>query len=131
MPRGIAQFNKGGQRRTAQLGCGYICSGSHRECEGKLKLHFKVCVVCQLSGTAERDKSRDKSFNRTLGDINKWHGFDAKGNKVNQMVSECYSEGEEYVIFCDGKNAEEQMKNAEKKIRDIKLQKAKVEENKK
>lgn len=131
MPRGQGQHNTGGQRRTAQFGCGYVCSGTHRECEGKIRLHLKVCMVCQLSGAAENDKKRDKSFNRTLGDINKWHGYDGKGNKVNQMVSECYSGGEEYIIACDGRTIDEQMKNAEKIIRDIKLEKAKVEENKK
>jgi hypothetical protein len=88
-------------------------------------------MVCQLSGAAESNKKRDKSFNRTLGDINKWHGYDGKGNKVNQMVSSCYSEGEEYIIAADGKNAEEQMNNAKKILEEIKLQKAKVEENKK
>jgi hypothetical protein len=131
MPRGQGQYNMGGQRRTAQFGCGYVCSGTHRECEGKIRLHLKVCMVCQLSGVAENNKKRDKSFNRTLGDINKWHGYDGKGNKVNQMVSSCYAEGEEYIIAADGKSAEEQMNNAKKILEEIKLQKAKVEENKK
>ena len=131
MPRGQGQYNMGGQRRTAQLGCGYVCSGTHRECEGKLRLHFRVCMVCQLSGAAENNKNRDKSFNRTLGDINKWHGFDGKGNKVNQMVSSCYKDGEEYIIAADGKSAEEQMNNAKKILEEIYFKMTQTEENKK
>ena len=131
MTKGKNQYNMGGQKRTAQFGCGYVCSGSHRECEGKIRLHLKVCVVCQLSGAAESNKSRDKKFNKTLGDINKWHGYDGKGNKINKMVSSCYCDGEEYIIAADGKNAEEQMNNAKKILEEMKLQKSKVEENKK
>jgi hypothetical protein len=39
-------FNRGGTKRFAKAHCGWGCTGSIREANGKLRVHMKYCQIC-------------------------------------------------------------------------------------
>ena len=73
-------MTQGGQRRTIQLGCGFMFSGSVRECEFKVKLHRKKCSMCGI------DNAMPCEFNKSVAKHNGWNGLRGT-NKVSNIIS--------------------------------------------
>ena len=79
-------FNRGGQKRTIELGCGFRIVGHPREVEGKLKIHKKRCSACSEFDT------KVPEFSREAGDINGWNG--CKGDKkTTKMMTTAFVNG--------------------------------------
>ncbi len=62
MPKFTTSRNFGGQRRTIEIKCGFITSGSLRESTYKWKLHKRECDICKditvNPGNIEFDNAR-------------------------------------------------------------------------
>jgi hypothetical protein len=108
------QYNKGGQRRTSTVGCGWSCKGSPREVAGKLKIHRRVCAICK-----ENDKKANDipEFNRMVGEANGWGGINAKGKNITKSLTTVIdgSNGASVVSGC-GNTAEERLQSVIEKI---------------
>lgn len=72
-------YNRGGQRRTTEAGCGFTAVGSVRECAGKMRLHQKVCAICSQQSTFTTPP-----HNAELGTNNGWKGINVKGNCIKK-----------------------------------------------
>lgn len=73
MPKSV---NFGGQRRTAQLTCGFIIKGHPTEVDKKTKLHWRYCDVCDM-------KDKDKTipaYSAVNAEINGWDGLNGGGS---------------------------------------------------
>jgi hypothetical protein len=80
-------FNRGGQKRTIELGCGFRIVGHPREVEGKLKIHKKRCSACSEFDT------KVPEFSREAGVINGWNGCRG-GKKTTKMMTTAFVNGE-------------------------------------
>jgi|688.fasta_scaffold68860_2 hypothetical protein len=60
-------FQKGGQRRTIETGCGWTCRKSPREADALFRMHRRHCELCKGSGDLPE-------FNRVNGKANGWGG---------------------------------------------------------
>jgi hypothetical protein len=79
-------FNRGGQKRTMELGCGFRIVGHPREVEGKLKIHNKRCSTCSEFGAGVPE------FSREAGNINGWNG--CRGvKKPTKMMTTAFVNG--------------------------------------
>ena len=112
------QFNHGGQRRTATIGCGYTCRGHPVEVEKKIKMHFRHCATCKELGI---DKNEIPKFNKTAGNVNGWGGMDAKGNMIDRGLSTIISDGNAAVVKTEGRTAQERIEDAHKILLNMKL----------
>jgi hypothetical protein len=74
MPKSV---NFGGQRRTAQLTCGFIIKGHPTEVDKKTKLHWRYCDVCDMK---DKDKTIPE-YSAVNGGINGWGGLNG-GNSL-------------------------------------------------
>lgn len=61
-------YAMGGQRRTINAPCGWICKGAPREVNTKLKIHQRRCRECSDTELVVPE------FNTTNGLINGWNG---------------------------------------------------------
>ena len=75
-------FNKGGQRRTIECGCGFSISGHPTELNLRIRLHKKKCA----NGD---NNSVPLAFNPTLGNINGWKGLGKKCQAVTEGEKLC------------------------------------------
>jgi hypothetical protein len=97
-------FQRGGQRRTIEAGCGWRCVGHPQEVNGKFKLHKKYCNTCRDAHTEELP-----SFNKEGGKMNGWKGITNKGQQPNQMLTTAFIEGEQYDIHTKDNSMKESM----------------------
>ena len=101
-------FQRGGQRRTIETGCGWRCVGHPQEVNGKFKLHKKYCNTCNETFTEELP-----SFNKKASKINGWKGLTDRGQKPNQMLTTAFVDGVRQDIYLkDVKNLEDAMDDA-------------------
>jgi hypothetical protein len=91
-------FNRGGQRRTLEAGCGWRCVGHPTEVNKKYKLHRKYCKTC---GEVEYQAPE---FNREGANMNGWNGVRLKPNCPNQMLTTAFVNGVRQDILLDGIN---------------------------
>jgi hypothetical protein len=87
-------FNRGGQRRTIEAGCGWCCVGHPTEVNKKYLRHKRYCNDCKEI-TAILPK-----FNKNL--INGWKGNFSESQKPNQLISSVFVDGERKDIILDG-----------------------------
>ena len=100
-------FNRGGQRRTLEAGCGYKCVGHPTEVNKKYLLHKRYCKECGESETEPPE------FNKEAGNMNGWKGVSLKQNVPNQMLTTAFINGVRQDILLDGiTNMEDAMDNA-------------------
>jgi hypothetical protein len=74
MPKSV---NFGGQRRTAQLTCGFIIKGHPTEVDKKTKLHWRYCDECDMK---DKDKTIPE-YSAVNAGINGWGGLNG-GNTI-------------------------------------------------
>jgi hypothetical protein len=74
-------FNKGGQRRTLELGCGWRCVGHPTEVNKKFIIHQRHCKEC---GEA---KIQLPEYSRIAGDTNGWKGQSHKPNSKKETIT--------------------------------------------
>ena len=110
-------YQKGGQRRTIETGCGWRCVGHPNEVNGKYKIHKKFCDTCKDSITEL------PSFNKDAGKINGWKGIKNKHQQPNQMLTTAFVDGERNDIFLTG------VTNIEMAMDDAKLTASLIAEN--
>ena len=92
-------FNRGGQKRTIELACGFRIVGHPREVDGKHKIHKKRCSTC-----SEVDIKIPK-FNQESGEINGSNGFrDEK--KLTKMRASTIVNGVQTDIMTDATTVE-------------------------
>lgn len=82
------QYQKGGQRRTIETGCGWRCVGHPTEVNKKYILHKKYCKDC---GDNNTDKLPE--WNKEAGLMNGWKGLTNKGQQPKQMLTTAFVEG--------------------------------------
>jgi len=100
----MATYQRGGQRRTIEAGCGWRCAGHPQEVNGKFRLHKKYCETCRENHTQELP-----SFNKEAGNINGWKGITNRNQQPNQMLTSAFIEGEQYDIFTKASSMKEAM----------------------
>lgn len=81
MPK--STYNMGGQRRTINAPCGWMCKGSIREVNGRLRIHQRSCGAC-----ADVDTNLP-AFNSTIGANNGWGGVvgSRRTNNIETLVT--------------------------------------------
>lgn len=97
-------FQRGGQRRTIEAGCGWRCVGHPQEVNGKFKIHKKFCNTCKDSYTEGLPE-----FNKEGGKMNGWKGITNRGQQPNQMLTTALVNGEEYNIYTKASSMKEAM----------------------
>ena len=108
-------FNKGGQRRTIETGCGWRCVGHPNEVNKKFIIHKRYCKICE-------DVTMDTQFNRTAGDINGWKGQKHLSNHKNQSIINVSINGNNANVVMDNvKPTEAFEKVADKVLNDDEL----------
>ena len=95
----MATYQRGGQRRTIEAGCGWRCAGHPQEVNGKFRIHKKFCETCRENHTQELP-----SFNKEAGNINGWKGITNRNQQPNQMLTTAFINGEQYDIFSGANN---------------------------
>jgi hypothetical protein len=100
----MATYQRGGQRRTIEAGCGWRCVGHPQEVNGKFRLHKKYCETCRENHTQELP-----SFNKEAGNINGWKGITNRNQQPNQMLTTAFIKGEQYDIFSGANNLQKAM----------------------
>jgi hypothetical protein len=73
MPKSV---NFGGQRRTAQLACGFTIKGHPSEVDKKTKLHWRYCEICDMK---DKDKTIPE-WSQVNANINGWGGLNGGGS---------------------------------------------------
>ena len=71
-------FSRGGQRRTLNAPCGWICKGTPREVSGRLAIHQRRCKQCSEADTVVPE------FDTTVGVLNGWNGI--CGSRFNNGI---------------------------------------------
>ena len=100
-------FNRGGQRRTIEAGCGFRCVGHPTEVNKKYLLHKKYCKDC---GETEYQAPE---FNKEGANTNGWNGVRLKNNVPKQMLTTAFVNGVRQDILLDGiSNMEDAMDEA-------------------
>jgi hypothetical protein len=108
------QYNKGGQRRTSAVGCGWSCRGSPREVAGKLRIHHRVCAICK---EIDNDKNDIPEFNKMVGEANGWGGINAKGKNITKgLVTVIDGNNGASVISGCGNTQEERLQSVIEKV---------------
>jgi hypothetical protein len=90
-------YQKGGQRRTIETGCGWKCVGHPTEVNKKYLRHRRYCNTCNENNTTELPE-----FNKEGGKINGWKGLTNRHQQPNQMLTTAFVEGVRKDIFLDG-----------------------------
>lgn len=101
-------FQRGGQRRTIEAGCGWRCVGHPTEVNKKYILHKKYCKDCG-------DNNTDKlpAFNKEGGKMNGWKGITNRNQQPNQMLTTAFVDGVRQDIHLkDVKSMEDAMDDA-------------------
>lgn len=82
--------NCGGTNRVIYSPCGWVCKGSIRDANGKLRIHMRVCIKCQPFRVSipEYDTSDIKSFSSM---------YTRKGYKSETYVTISNPNGNVYV----------------------------------
>ena len=91
-------FNRGGQRRTIETGCGWKCVGHPTEVNKKYLRHRRYCKDCIDNNKVDELPE----FNKEGGKINGWKGITIRSQKPNQMLTTAFVEGVRRDIFLDG-----------------------------
>jgi hypothetical protein len=100
-------FNRGGQRRTIEAGCGWRCVGHPQEVNKKYLIHKRYCNDC---GESEYDAPE---FNKEGANMNGWKGVNIKQNVPNKMLTTAFINGVRQDIMLDGiTNMEDAMDEA-------------------
>lgn len=102
-------FNKGGQRRTIEAGCGWRCVGHPTEVNKKFILHKKYCKFCG-SHTDLPD------FDKTAGNMNGWKGHFHNNNSKKETISYVSVNGKESKIHLEGVKRTDVSDKIEEKI---------------
>ena len=92
-------FNRGGQKRTIELACGFRIVGHPREVDGKHKIHKKRCSTC-----SEEDIKIPK-FNQESGELNGSNGFRGE-KKLTKMRASTIVNGVQTDIMTDATTVE-------------------------
>jgi len=89
MPKSV---NFGGQRRTAELGCGFTIRGHPNEVNKRTEIHMRHCAVCKASNITIPE------YNKTNADINGWSGLNGCGRLGHnqEQVATYQVKGQQY-----------------------------------
>ena len=90
-------YNKGGQRRTIEAGCGYKCVGHPTEVNKKWIRHKRTCSVCKEGNSLKELPTHNKEGGLTNG----WNGFTGK-KQSNRVLTTAYIDGKRNDIYLDG-----------------------------
>jgi hypothetical protein len=100
----MATYQRGGQRRTIEAGCGWRCVGHPQEVNKKFILHKKYCNTCR-----EHHNQELPDFNKEGGKMNGWKGITNRNQQPNQMLTTAFINGEHYDIFSKATSMKEAM----------------------
>ena len=92
----VKTFNKGGQRRTIEVSCGWRCVGHPTEVNKKFELHKKYCKECGSTNYTPG------AFDRAAADINGWKGQYHKNNGKKESISNVSVDGVKASIHLKG-----------------------------
>lgn len=105
----MSLYQKGGQRRTIEAGCGWRCVGHPTEVNKKYARHKRVCKDCKESNSL----AELPEFDKTAGLVNGWKGITNRNQQPNQMLTTAYIDGERNDLFINGvTNMEDAMSDA-------------------
>jgi len=102
-------FQKGGQRRTIQTNCGWICVGHPTEVNKKFLIHKRYCKDCS------NNISVLPEYNREEGLINGWKGLNGNLEQTNKIMTTVFVNGVRKDILVEG------VSNIEDSMKDVKL----------
>jgi hypothetical protein len=102
-------YNRGGQQRTIQAGCGWCRKGHPTEVNRLYKLHIKFCK----QGCGETNYEAPE-FNKEAGNMNGWKGSTIKGGKTSQVQSTCLVDGKRIEVVSEASSID-------KAIRDLRF----------
>lgn len=102
----MSMYNRGGQRRTIQSGCGWCRTGHPTEVNRLYILHKKFCKDgCGSSGYEAPE------FNKEAGNINGWKGSTIKGYKPRQVQSTCLVDGKRIEVMSEASSIDEAVRD--------------------
>ena len=104
---GYKQYQKGGQRRTMEAGCGWRCVGHPQEVNGKWAIHRRYCNECRETQLEELPE-----FNREAGLMNGWGGITNRNQQPNRMLTTAVVEGEPMNIITNTNSIQNAMDEA-------------------
>lgn len=108
------QFNYGGQRRTSQTTCGFTCKGSVREVNFKIKLHQRICLICEPCPNDSLDE-----FNKVAGMTNGWNNFKGDSKVTKRAVEVSINGGEIKGLFSqEGHTFEDAFESIQKETKE-------------
>jgi len=102
-------FQKGGQKRTIETGCGWRCVGHPTEVNKKYSIHKRYCKDCN------NNVSVLPEWNREAGLINGWNGLNGRLEQTNKIMTTAFVDGVRKDILVEG------VSNIEDSIKDVKL----------
>ena len=97
-------YNRGGQQRTIQAGCGWCRKGHPTEVNRLYRLHMKFCK----EGCGDTNYAAPE-FNKEAGNMNGWKGSNIKGGKTNQVQSTCLVDGKRIEVISQASSISEAM----------------------
>ena len=98
-------FNKGGQRRTATLGCGWSCVGHPNEVDAKTRRHMRICEVCK---SADKSAVEIPKWDKAIGMSNGWKGVNSTmSGTTTDGLTNIVVNGKRFVVNVEGKTTEE------------------------
>ncbi len=95
-------YNRGGQRRTIQAGCGWCRTAHPTEVNRLYILHKKHCK--EGCGSTEYEAPE---FNKIAGNMNGWKGSTIKGCKTHQVQSTCLVDGKRIEVVSEASSVAE------------------------
>lgn len=101
-------FQKGGQKRTIETGCGWRCVGHPTEVNKKFLIHKRYCKDC-INNISVLPK-----YNRKAGLINGWNGL-VGNEQTNKMITTVFVNGVRKDILVEG------VSNIEDNFKDVRL----------
>jgi hypothetical protein len=102
----MAMYNRGGQQRTIQAGCGWCRKGHPTEVNRLYLLHRKYCK----EGCATTDYEAPE-FNKEAGNRNGWNGSSNKGGKPTHIQSTCLVDGKRIEVVSEGSSISSAMRD--------------------
>ena len=100
-------YNRGGQRRTIELPCGFRIVGHPREVDGKIKIHRRRCPICIEISKEKGGFTEAPKFSRVAGDINGWDGNQRSGQHTKKRVTTILGDGFRQDVFTTGNTLDE------------------------
>jgi hypothetical protein len=98
-------YNRGGQRRTIEAGCGYRIVGHPQEVNAKFSRHKKYCINCKNLNIETNTTNNDivlPKFDKDAGTMNGWKGRHINGHKPTKMKTTAFINGvRQDVIVCE------------------------------